>query len=64
MMARGVKKDKSKEYERAVYAIGRPNLNALSKEEQTAFYSTLLRLIVEWKQKQNGSLKQADKSST
>lgn len=62
-MARGVKKGKSKEYERAVYAIGRPDLDALSKEEQTAFYSTLLRLIVEWKQKHNCSLKQADRSS-
>lgn len=40
-------RQKEKQQERAVYAIGRPSLEQLSKDEQKAFYSTLL-LCVCW----------------
>ena len=40
-------KKENKEKEREVYAIGRPSLEKLSKDEQKAFFNTLLRCVVE-----------------
>ena len=41
-------KKETKEKEREVYAIGRPSLENLSKDEQKAFFLTLLRCAVEY----------------
>ncbi len=41
-------KKETKEKEREVYAIGRPNIEQLSKDEQKAFFLTLLRCIVDY----------------
>lgn len=41
-----MKKDNKKE--REIYAIGRPSLENLSKNELKAFYSTLLSCVVEY----------------
>ena len=37
--------------ERRVVTIGRPSVEHLSKEEQKAFYSALLELIIEYYQR-------------
>ena len=42
-----------KEKERTVYAVGRPDLAKLSKEEQRAFFDTLLRCIVDYYKERN-----------
>ena len=41
-------KKENKEKEREVYAIGRPSLEKLSKDEQKAFFFTLLRCVVDY----------------
>ena len=41
-------KKETKEKEREVYAIGRPSLEKLSKDEQKAFFLTLLRCAVDY----------------
>ena len=38
--------DQNKEKERAIITIGRPDLEQLSRDEQQAFYSTLLYCII------------------
>ena len=43
-----INKKEKKEKEREVYAVGRPSLEKLSKDEQKAFFSTLLSFIVEF----------------
>jgi len=40
-------KKETKQKEREVYAIGRPSLEKLSKDEQKTFFLTLLRCAVE-----------------
>lgn len=53
-MANG--KKETKEKEREVYVIGRPNIEQLSKDEQKAFFLTLLRCVVDYyKEKSNNS---------
>lgn len=46
-------RQKEKQQERAVYVIGRPSLEQLSKDEQKAFYSTLLLCVLEYERKRN-----------
>lgn len=50
-------KKETKEKEREVYAIGRPNMEKLSKDELKAFYSTLLFCIIDFYKKDNNSSK-------
>lgn len=40
-------KKETKEKEREVYAIGRPNLENLTPNERKAFFSTLLMCVIE-----------------
>lgn len=48
-------KKETKEKEREVYAIGRPSLEKLSKDELKAFYSTLLFCIIDFYKKDKDS---------
>ncbi|MBR3623882.1 MAG: hypothetical protein IKN43_11130 [Selenomonadaceae bacterium] len=49
-------KKETKEKEREVYAIGRPSIEKLPKDEQKAFFLTLLRCAVDfYKEKSNNS---------
>ena len=41
-------KKENKEKEREVYAIGRPSFENLSKDEQKAFFLTLLHCVVDY----------------
>ena len=41
-------KKENKEKKREVYAIGRPSLEKLSKDERKAFFLTLLQCAVEY----------------
>lgn len=41
-------KKENKEKDREVFAIGRPSLEKLSKDEQKAFFLTLLRCVIEY----------------
>ena len=41
-------KKENKEKEREVYAIGRPSLETLSKDEQKAFFLTLLHCVIDY----------------
>lgn len=46
MQKKDTKKDKNKK--REVYAIGRPSIEKLNKNEQKVFYYTLLQCAVEY----------------
>lgn len=46
-------KKETKEKERTVYTVGHPDLAKLSKEEQKAFFDTLLRCIVDYYKERN-----------
>lgn len=48
--------NQSKEKERAILTIGRPDLEQLSRNEQQAFYDTLLLCVIEYcnREVQNG----------
>lgn len=48
-------KKENKEKEREVYAIGLPSLEKLSKDEQKAFYSTLLLCIIDFYKNQGNT---------
>ena len=41
-------KDQNKEKERDICVVGRPDLEQLSKDEQQAFFDTLLLCVIEY----------------
>ena len=41
-------KKETNEKEREVYAIGRPSLKGISKDDQKSFFLTLLRCIIDY----------------
>ena len=49
-------KNKNKEKERDICVVGRPDLEQLSRDEQQAFYDTLLLCVIEYcnREVQNG----------
>ena len=48
--------NKSKEKERAILTVGRPDLEQLSRDEQQVFYSTLLACVIEYYNKESRKL--------